>query len=132
MASSVHELLNTISELLHHRVAHDHAVPHTSIPALCLLLGTVTGKICAEMQSHDSSHLVVFSFKLRKTSAHIDDPEFELFQVWVNMSTQVQSQLSGRCVYSHLRTPNSPPDHSHSCCEELFFLALYAHVIQSH
>lgn len=53
-----------------------------------------------------------------KPSAHTDDPGFELFQVWVNMSTQVQSQLSGRHVYSHLRTPNSPPDHSHFCCEE--------------
>lgn len=104
---------------------------HQSLPCACCW-GQSQAKLVLKCKAMTQSRPVVFIFKLRKTSAHTDDPEFELLQIWVNVSTQMQSKLSGRNVYSHPRTPNSPPDHSHSCCEELSFLALYTQVIQSH
>lgn len=46
VAGCERELLNIISELLYHCIAHDCAVLHTSIPALCLLLGSYRQNLC--------------------------------------------------------------------------------------
>lgn len=100
-------------------------------PCLVLAAGQLQAKLVLKCKAMTQIDLLSSALNWEKSNAHTDDPEFELFQIWLSMSTQVQSQLAGRHIYSHLQTPKNPPDHSHSCCEELSFSA-HVQIIQSH